>query len=178
MKWLKYTQCESWLAPIRINPETRALTLPQRTSDVNLRLPRDPVQISYLAADLVEWFGFDSELLLWLTHWVVGVPGHIALMNMIRCGAGEMADIVDSPGAIIDKASRNDVDMTSGLLLLFITFNWECYLLGDQKEEYIYIGDGYLVLSTPERKKADATLQLASKYNLERILGFPGAPQP
>lgn len=170
MKWLTYSESQAWLSSTQIRIDSNnSLTLTRRGGDIMVALPNKPTPLLYLAAQLASWFEWDYETLIWFSNWADQTPEQLAIFNKMRLGCGEGRALEDSPGYVFNINDIKEREITGGIIFLVLVFNWECYIVSQSKEDYIYIGDQYILFSTRNEKKKTATIELARRFKLRLI---------
>ena len=57
----------------------------------------------------------------------------------------------------------------AGLIFLVMSFNWEGYLMSENDDEFLYIGDQHLVFSSADACRMKEAADLVSTFQLKII---------
>jgi hypothetical protein len=183
MKCLTYVESEEWLAASAVKiTEHRQLAFPtekrkaRRTLIVSL--PKEPLRIGLFSDQLMDWLPNGCGRMLWLSTWRTYPPNQPILFKTVRRGCGESRHIIDAPGHLFELSAYNGYEnrtprdvqenaILAGFVLLMICFDWEGYIVTQNHDDYILLGDAYIEFFSTSGEKVKEASSLAEKFHLE-----------
>ena len=66
-------------------------------------------------------------------------------------------------------ATEQENAVLAGLMFLIMTFNWEGYLVPQNRDEFVYLGDEHIVFSSADAGKMKDVEGFVSTFHLEVI---------
>jgi hypothetical protein len=138
-------------------------------------VPKDPVRLAYFAAALISWLPRGRERMLWLKNWHTYPSDHMTFFEIVRAGCGEARHIKQAPGHIFESTAYDDYErrtrrdeeeeaIMSGLVVLIMCFDWETYLLAQNCDDYVYVGDNHVLFSSKNQRRIDEASELMRRF--------------
>lgn len=181
MRYLNYAKCETWLSQsdMRIS-SSRDLLLPEELSREQKSyfapFPRNGFDLTHISGALANWIEPSEERMLWLKNWETTPPFEMEFFEFAR---GSNVHLIDAPGHLfgndVEIGNRDgcgrDTAVIGGLLLLVMCYDWEAYLVGRGRTEYVYVSDGHVWISSSEAENLERGLTIFRSFELNVKIG-------
>jgi hypothetical protein len=82
---------------------------------------------------------------------------------------GESKSLAEAPGCVFENSTEEEMATMAGLIFLLLSYQWSAYIVAENKEEYIYLGDEYIVFSCKEVERLQEAKSLTQDYQLKVI---------
>jgi hypothetical protein len=170
MKCLTYNESKDWLASIDVQIDgNRNLLLPMRPENVMTTMPKRAKALSFFSARLADWFPVDCNRLFWLSNWETYPPDQFIIFGKIRLGCGESRAPIEAPGHLFESSTEEENAIMAGLIFLITAFNWEAYIVAENRKDYIFLGDEYVVFSSANVERLKQASEVIADFKLEVI---------
>ncbi|MGE5145700.1 MAG: hypothetical protein ACM3N5_03075 [Candidatus Eiseniibacteriota bacterium] len=184
MRRLTYDECGTWLASSGFTiTSSRDLNITgiDRATHKGLfaHFPSELLQVTRLANALATWLPADRDRLLWLKYWHT-YPAFPLQSFEQMIGTADSRHLIDEPGFLFardESRPRDDVDphetcmpevaLLSGLLLLVMCYDWEAYLVGEGRTDYVYISDEHVMFGSADAARIEFGAKVFCDFGLK-----------
>jgi len=183
MKCLTLVECQQRLAPSGVSiSEHGYFIFPKRQGSapyvIKTDLPIGASKLMWFFSALVDWLPNGCNRMLWLSKWLTYPPDQVVVFEKLRRGCGELRHIVEAPGHLFVSSTyenyegKSDCDVEedgilAAMLLLMVSFDWEGYLVADNSDDRILIGDEYLEFCSVDILRIQRIIKIAKSYKLK-----------
>jgi hypothetical protein len=170
MKCLTFEESQNWFSSsgVRID-ENRNLRFRREHERIMTTMPKGASALSHLSTRLADWIAGDAGRILWLSNWETYPAERLIQFETMRLGCGEPRHIIDSPGHLFEQSTEQENAVLAGLIFLIMTFNWEGYIVPQNQDEFVYLGDEYIVFSSGTTAKFKEVTDIVSTFHLKLI---------
>lgn len=171
MKCLTHEESKSWLAQLSISIDpNRNLVFPSEQSDqLMMTMPKSAPASNWFSAELCDWVVGTGDCMLWLSNWDTNPPYPSNFFEQIRKISGEVRHLIESPGHIFDPASEGERDILKGSMFLVMAFRWEGYVVSQDYNQFVYLGDQCVVCSSSNPEKMKQIPSILTTFGLRAI---------
>lgn len=172
MNCLTYSESESWLRTIDIAIDEHRNLVPGSGSEyrrVMTSMPSAAARLWALAFKLSNWISHDVERLFWLSNWETEPREAVALFEILRSGCGEQRTLIEAPGLRILPNDERESEILCGCLFLTMAFNWEAYLVANNRCEFLFLGDEHIVFCNADARELIGVQELLSAFQLREV---------
>lgn len=170
MKCLTYGESQKWLAAIDVQIDgNRNLLLPIRPENVMTTMPQKAFALNFFSARLTDWFTPNSSRMIWLSNWETYPSDQFILFQKFRLGCGETRTPIEAPGHLFENSTEEENAIFTAFVFFVMAFNWQAYIVAKNHNDYIYLGDEYIVFSSTDEEKLKQVSELRSNWKLEII---------
>ncbi|MDB6016088.1 MAG: hypothetical protein JWR19_577 [Pedosphaera sp.] len=170
MKCFTYDESERWLASMGVRIDgNRNLLFPNEQEKIMTNMPKGASALKRLSADLAHWFACDSSCMVWFSNWDTEPRHPLVLFEKMRMGCGEPRHIIDAPGHLFEELTEEENALLTGVIFLIMVFNWEGYIVCQNRHEFIYLGDEHIVISSADSEKMREILGTVTSFKLKVI---------
>lgn len=169
MKCLTDDESKQWFARKGIQLDSSGnLLRPVGNSDLMTTVPKNANSLSFFSSRLSEWFSPNFSGIMWLADWQTFPCQMIPFLKMWPLH-GEAKSLAEAPGCVFENSTEEETAAMAGLIFLALSYQWSVYIVADDADRYIYLGDEYIIFSSKEEETLKEATSLTHDYQLKVI---------
>lgn len=157
--------------------DNRQISFAKSNQHLMVSMPEKTIPLNYFSVCLVDWFSESAEGVIYLSGWgQSGVSHPTILFEKLRSAYRETRPIIEAPAHLFDLSNQQEKAVMAGMIFLVMANDWDAYCFARSKNDYVYMGDEFVLFSTDNSDKIKEALETTQGFNLRRRERWVGEP--